>query len=92
MQVIWTTASEVLSGGLKSLRSTRTAWASSSALPGEDDLLSALTQVTDIAGFFAAGSPYMSVYRYVSLIPLQTAHSPNLDIRLREIRQHRANV
>lgn len=62
IQVLWTTASEVLSGGLKSLKSTRSAWASSSAMPGEDVLLSALTQVTDIAGSFSAGSPYMSEY------------------------------
>ena len=90
LQVLWTTASEVLSGGLRSLRSTRSAWASSSALPGEDVLLSALAQVTDIAGSFAATSPYMSTCPHVTIEC--STHPPNIDTRLSEIRQYRANV
>ncbi|CAL1714576.1 unnamed protein product [Somion occarium] len=60
MAVLWTMTSEVLSGGLRSLRSMRSAWASSSALPGEDVLVSALVQVINASEFFANTSPYMN--------------------------------
>jgi len=58
--VFWSTASEVLAGGLGSLRSMRTAWASSSALPGDEVLIGALGQLVTAAEHFSNTSLFMS--------------------------------
>ncbi|KAL4250217.1 hypothetical protein ABKN59_006374 [Abortiporus biennis] len=57
--VLWVTVSEVITGAIRSLRSTRSAIASSSALPGEDSLLGALNQLARAVENFSSGSPYM---------------------------------
>jgi len=58
--VFYTSVNDVLLGGLRSLRSMRSAWASSSAMPGDQVLEATLGQLVTITEHFATTSPIMN--------------------------------
>ncbi|PSR71038.1 hypothetical protein PHLCEN_2v13086 [Hermanssonia centrifuga] len=59
--VLLSMASEVLIQGLRSLRSSQSAWASSSALPGEDRFVIALNHLSGLMGGLSA-SPFIGLF------------------------------
>ncbi|KAH8093820.1 hypothetical protein BXZ70DRAFT_385284 [Cristinia sonorae] len=60
MAVLYSSTADVILDGLRSLRSMRSAWASSAALPGDDVLEATLGQLIAVTEHFATNSPIMS--------------------------------
>ncbi|THH33365.1 hypothetical protein EUX98_g839 [Antrodiella citrinella] len=60
MAVFYTSTHDILLGGLRSLRSMRSDWASSSAMPGYEALETTLKHLVTITEHFAISSPIMN--------------------------------
>ncbi|KAL4250218.1 hypothetical protein ABKN59_006375 [Abortiporus biennis] len=60
MAVQWDAAAGIIVKALQAVRSMRSAWASSSALPGEDGLRLALQQLSTVIEHFSRSSPLMN--------------------------------